>query len=463
MNILYTPISKLSKAILNKEVSSKEVVDAYLDRIAEVNPKLNAVVHVSADEARKQADHADKKLAEGKISGPLHGIPMTLKDSFDTKDMVSTGGTTGRANFIPTKDATVVARLRANGAILMGKTNTSEFTLSYETNNLVYGQTNNPYDALLSSGGSSGGGAAIVASGGSPFDIGSDYGGSLRYPAHCCGISTIKPTSGRVPRTGHILPFGGLLDSFQQIGPLATCVDDLNLLLPLICGPDWVDPNITPMPLGNPDSINLKKLRVAFHADNGIITSTADILNVVQNVAKILDQAKMIVTEVIPTEIEQSYELGMQLWAADGGALIRRLLREANTKEHTIPWLEFAQPIDAARLDVLLMKWSDFRSTMLSFLKSYDVIICPVNAFTALPHGATTGEDLRAFSYTVTYNLTGWPSVVTRAGTSKNGLPIGVQIIAPPWREDIALAVAKYIEKAIGNFTKPLSNDRGNY
>lgn len=229
MNILYAPISELCKAILSKKVSSKELVNVYLDRIEEVNPKLNAVVHISADEAREQADHADKKLAEGKISGPLHGIPMTVKDSFDTKDMISTGGTKGRANFTPSKDATVVARLRANGAILMGKTNTSELTLSYETNNLIYGQTNNPYSPSLSPGGSSGGGAAIVACGGSPFDIDSDYGGSLRYPSHCCGISTIKPTSRRVPRTGHILPFGGLLDHFQQIGPLATCVDDLKL------------------------------------------------------------------------------------------------------------------------------------------------------------------------------------------------------------------------------------------
>lgn len=452
--LMYASATTLAKAIRTKEVSSKEVVDAYLQRIEAINPKLNAVVQLAVDTARAQARQADAALARGDTTGPLHGVPMTIKDSLDTAGMISTGGTKGRTSFVPTEDATVVARLRAAGAILLGKTNTPEFTLSFETSNLIYGRTSNPYDPSRTPGGSSGGAAAIVAAGGSPFDIGSDYGGSIRLPSHCCGITGIKPTSGRVPRTGHIFPFGGILDSFQQLGPMARSVDDLSLLLPLIAGPDWIDPAIVPMPLGKPDAVNLKRLRVAFHTDNGILSPTQETTTVVRKAATILAEEGMRVEEARPNGIEQSYETGMALYFADGGASVRRLLQEAGTTEHSFPWLSAAQPVTATQLDASITKWYRVRSTMLSFLKNYDVILCPVNAFPAMPHGAE-GEDLRAFSYTMTYNLTGWPGAVVRGGTSPDGLPIGVQIVAQPWREDVALAVAGYLEKALGGFQPP--------
>jgi amidase len=447
-------VSELSKAIRTKEVSSREVLEFYIKRIKKINPKLNAVVQFSYETALAQGIKADEELANGNILGPLHGVPMTIKDSFDTAGVISTGGTSGRSTFVPPQDATVVARLRDAGAILLGKTNTSELTLSYETNNLIYGQTNNPYDLLRTPGGSSGGAAAIVAAGGSPFDIGSDYGGSLRYPSHCCGVTTIKPTSGRVPRTGQILPFGSILDSFQQIGPITRCVDDLNLLLPLIAGPDWIDPSIVPMPLGDPGTIDLKSLRVAFHTDNGILSASSETVEAIRRAATILDNEGIVAEDIRPPGIEQAYEISLGLWSADGGALIERLLHENGTKEHTIPWLGLAQPIHATELDALIMKWYKFRSTMLSVFKDHDVILCPVNAFPALPHGSI-GEDLRAFSYTAAYNLTGWPAVVVRGGTSPEGLPIGLQIVAKPWREDVALAMAGYFEKALGKFQHP--------
>ncbi|MBW2647954.1 MAG: amidase, partial [Deltaproteobacteria bacterium] len=404
--LIYGSAATLAKAIRTGEASSKEIVNAYLRRIEEVNPRLNAVVQLSAETARDQALKADEALARGDIAGPLHGVPMTLKDSFDSAGIVSTGGTMGRATFVPSQDATVMSRLRAAGAILLGKTNTPELTLSYETHNLIYGQTNNPYDPACSPGGSSGGAAAIVAAGGAAFDIGSDYGGSLRYPSHCCGVTTIKPTSGRVPRTGHILPFGGVLDSFQQVGPIARYVEDLNLILPLISGPDWIDPSIVPMPLCRPDAVDIKKLRVAFHTDNGIISPSAETANAVREAAILLEREGAMVEEILPNGIEQSYDIMMGLLSADGGASMRRLLQEAGTKEHTLPWLAVAQPVDATRFDALIMKWYQFRSTMLTFLKDYDVILCPVNAFPALPHGSIK-DDLRAFSYSMTYNLTG--------------------------------------------------------
>lgn len=453
--ILNQSVKQIAKAILNKEASSSEVVEAYLRRIKKINPKLNAIVQLCEDTARSEALKADQLLSHGNIIGPLHGVPMTLKDSFDSAGIISAGGTLGRKDFIPTQDATILSRLRRNGAILIGKTNTPEFTLMYETNNLVYGQTNNPYDFSRSPGGSSGGAAAIIAAKGSPFDIGSDYGGSLRYPSHCCGITSIKPTSGRVPRTGHILPFGGVLDSFQQIGPMARYVEDLEFILPLISGPDWIDPSIIPMPLENSKKINVNKLRIAFHTDNGVIPASPEISQMIRKIALKLSDNGILVEEDLPNGIEQSYEIMMNLLSADGGASIKRLLHESNTTEHSIPWLGLAKPLDATAFDALIMKWFRFKSMMTSFFKNYDVILSPVNACPALPHGSIR-DDLQAFSYTMTYNLTGWPVTVIRGGTSSEGLPIGLQVITQPWREDIALALAKYIEKELGEFQGPV-------
>lgn len=450
-SLLYGSATALAKAIQTRDVSSRDVLECSLERIEDVNPRLNAVVQLMEDTARAQAIKADEALARGDRWGPLHGVPMTIKDSFDTAGIITTGGTKGRVGYVPHQDATIVSRLRSAGAILLGKTNTSELTLSYETDNLIFGRTNNPYDLSRTSGGSSGGAAAIVAAGGSAFDIGSDYGGSLRFPAHCCGVSTIKPTSGRVPRTGHILPFGGVLDTFQQIGPITRYVEDLKLILPLISGPDWIDPGIISMPLGDPDQVDFKTLKIAFYADNGICSPSLETTQIVRKAAKWLNDQGMAVEETLPTGIEQSYELMIELLSADGGASIKRLLKQAGTKEHTLPWLGLASRVDAATFDALIMKWARFQSTMLSFMKDYDVILCPVNANPAPLHG-TTGKDLEAFSYTMTYNMTGWPCAVVRGGSSLDGLPIGLQIVARPWREEVALAVAGILEQELGGY-----------
>ena len=209
--IFYQDATSLAELIRNREVSPVEVVQAHLDRIEVVDPKVNAIVTV-ADDALRAAKAAEAAVLAGHELGPLHGVPFTIKDSLDTAGIVTTAGTTGWADRVPERDATVVARLKAAGGILLGKTNTPEFTWSDETDNLVYGRTSNPYDPTRTSGGSSGGPGAIVAAGGSPFDIGSDTGDSIRQPSHVCGIAGIKPTSGRVPRTGHTPSFRGILE-----------------------------------------------------------------------------------------------------------------------------------------------------------------------------------------------------------------------------------------------------------
>ena len=194
---------RLADAIRRREISSVELVDALLARIDKVNPAINAVVQLDRDRAREAAKAADRVRAPA--DRPLHGVPITIKDSFDAAGIISTGGTWGRRAYVPGEDATVVARLRRAGAIILGKTNTPELTAGAETTNAVYGRTNNPYDVTRTCGGSSGGAGAIVAAGGSPFDVGTDTSGSVRLPAHFCGIASLKPTSGRLSRAGHIL------------------------------------------------------------------------------------------------------------------------------------------------------------------------------------------------------------------------------------------------------------------
>ena len=221
-SVIFSSATTIARLIKSKEVSALEILEAHIARIEQVNPKINAVVSTVYDRARTEALSADKALQENDVVSPLHGVPITIKDSLDTEGVVTTGGTMGRRKFIPQYDSTVVRRLRSAGAILIGKTNTPELTLAGETENLIYGRTNNPYDLARSPGGSSGGAAAIVATGGSPLDMGSDTGGSIRLPSHFCGIVGLKPNSGRVPRTGHIVPFGlGALDSLTQNGPMA--------------------------------------------------------------------------------------------------------------------------------------------------------------------------------------------------------------------------------------------------
>jgi amidase len=452
--LYYSSATALAHAIRTKKLSSEEIVQAFLTRIEQVNPKINAVVELVAEAALGKARHADASMARGESLGPLHGVPITLKDSIDTAGVISTGGTLGRAKFVPEQDATVAARLRAAGAILLGKTNTPELTSSYETNNLLFGYTHNPYDPTRTPGGSSGGAGAIVASGGSALDIGSDTGGSIRFPSHCCGIAGLKPTSGRVPRTGHIYPFGGFMDSFTTLGPMARYVDDLILTFPLIAGPDWRDPFIVPMPLEDPGAVDLDSLRVSFHTDNGISSPTPETVQAVRRAADSLANAGARVDEIRPSGIEEAHEIITALWSADGGAGDRKLLKKAGTTKSMMTWLDEAVPISMSEFSDLMDRWDAFRSKMIAFLENYDLILSPVNGKPAQPHGGFDDSD-PMFSYTETYNLTGWPVVVIRGGTSPEGLPIGVQVIARPWREDVALAVARHLEKALGGFQPP--------
>ena len=449
----------IARAIRDRQVSSLEVVQAHLDRIAEVNPSLNAVVCFCAERALDEARGADAALSRGAEVGPLYGVPMTLKDSLDTEGVVSTGGTAGRRDFVPERDATLVARLRKAGAILLGKTNTPEITWSGETDNDVYGRTNNPFDLELSPGGSSGGAAAIISACGSPFDIGSDTGGSIRAPAHLTGVAGIKPNSGRVSRTGHIIDYTmGAIDSYTQNGPMARYVEDLALILPIISGPDWIDPAIVDMLLGDPADVDLTGLRVAFYNDSpGFELPDQDTRDTVKVAVAALTDAVALIEENVPEPLSRVPELNDRTSEGDGGAGTRRLLDKIGATDispRLTKWLDEAELIPTEEFTKTLEYLDQYRSDMLQFMREYDVIISPTTAQPAQPHGEYSKEEGYAI-YTHPYNLTGWPATVVRCGTSSEGLPIGMQVVARPWREDVSLAVAAYLESTLGGWQKP--------
>ena len=453
----FASVTVLAEAIASRRVSSLEVVEACLRRIAEVNPRINAVVRL-ADDATDAARTADTELDAGRLRGPLHGVPFTIKDSLDTAGLITTAGTTGWSDRVPERDATVVARLRAAGGILLGKTNTPEFTWSDETDNLVFGRTSNPYDLTRTPGGSSGGSAAIVAAGGSPFDIGSDTGDSIRQPAHVCGIAGLKPTSGRVPRTGHSPGFSGILESLTQLGPMARRVDDLALLLPIIAGPDGEDPHVAPVPLGRPADVAVDGLRVALFTDNGVRTPTPETVATVIAAGRALDRAGAHVEERLPPGMAEVFDLLDRLIRADGYAWLKRLMAAAGTPGlgsyagHA--WITAHPPLAGDELTELVERVDAVRARFLRWLADVDLIVCPAMPQPAIHHGDSSAAWF-GDTYSDVHNLTGWPAVVVRGGTSGEGLPIGVQLVAGPWREDVALAAARIVESASGGWQPP--------
>lgn len=459
-DLTFSSATALALAIRKKEISSLEVVDAHLNHIKSANAKLNAVVLVLGDMALRAAREADAVIARGDSLGPFHGVPMTVKDAWEVGGVPSTGGTLGRAGFIPEKDATVIARMRAAGAIPIGMTNLPELSMAFESDNLVHGRTNNPYDLTRTPGGSGGGGAAAIAAGMSPIEIGGDLGGSIRLPCHFSGIAGIRPTTGRVPLTGYFPPALGWVAHFAAAGPMARTVDDLAAALPAIAGPDWIDSSVHDVSLLDPRAIPIEDLRVAFHTANGIMPARADVAAAVVSAAKQMELAGASVEEAVPTGIEQCMDIFMGMVTADGGEGLRAALSMAGTtKTHALldTLLTMSgESKSAAFLQRLWVQVSIYRTTMLSFLKNYDVILSPVNALPAIEHGRSFNDDIApAFSYTIAHNLTGWPSVVVRCGTSNEGLPIGVQIVARPWREDIALAAGKHLETELGGYQRP--------
>ena len=449
----------LAGRIRSGDLSAREAVDACLTAIDTVNGDLNAVVQTVPERARAEAMAADEWQAAGQALGPLHGVPVTIKDCFATEGIATTVGTAGLRSFVPDADDVTVTRLREAGAIVVGKTNCPELLMGFESDNAVYGRTVNPYDAGRTCGGSSGGEAAVVAAGASPLGLGSDSGGSLRVPAHFCGVPTLKPTHGRVPITSAVFPSTGPFSRLRAIGTLAPTVDDLILALGILAGPDGRDPWAAPVPLRDVPSANVGALRVAAYTDDGVNSPTAETVAAVEGAAALLEKrGASVEAERLPV-VDQAVELYTGILGGDGGAGLRRVLDAVGTTDpspqiaNMLSFLSGNVPPASEYAD-RLARWDRFRLDALAFLDRFDVVLSPVAGVPALPHG-TTFEHIGAFGYVFTHNLTGWPAAVVRAGTSPEGLPIGVQIATRPWREDIALAVARYLEAELGAFPPP--------
>ena len=457
--LLQLSATKQAALIRDRKLSSRELIAAHLEQICRINPALNAAVQVFEDEAVAEARTADAAIARGEPTGPLHGVPFTIKDSIELAGRVCTAGTLGRKAAMPSReDATLVRRLRSAGAIPIAKTNLPDLLFAFESDNLIFGATNNPYDSARTSGGSSGGEAALIAACGSPLGLGSDAAGSVRLPAAFCGIAGIKPTSGRLPRTGHFPPAGGWIEALWQIGPMARCVEDLSTAMAVLVGPDGHDRTVVDVPLADPSRVELPALRIAFYTDNGFAKADAEVSQVVRNAATSLARESLRVDEARPPCLANAYDLEMKILGADGGDSLWQYLADlGSTKVHPLlrSWLEKLEPyrVDLAGFQRYWAEWDAYRTEMSTFFQNYDAILCPVYTQPALLHGTSTlDENFRGFSQTMAYNMTGWPAAVVRCGESASGLPIGVQIVAHPFREDIALAVASRLEEMFGGW-----------
>jgi amidase len=456
-NILAWSGVRQAELIRTGEISSVELVRAHLERIAEVNPRLRAAIDLLGDSALREARATDRRLAAGETTGPLAGVPFSIKDSIEVAGTVCSAGTLGyRANPPSARDATLVARLRAAGAIPLARTNLPDLLFAFESDNLIFGRTNNPYALDRTSGGSSGGEAALISACGSPFGLGSDAAGSVRLPAHFCGIAAMKPTSGRLPRTGHVPPASGWIEAIWQIGPMARRVEDLCAMMPLLAAPDGYDRTVPPVPFADPKKVEVDRLRIAFYTDNGVMPPDAATEETVRRAA-----AALHADAVRPPLVERSYDLEMRFLGPDGGDGLREFAKAIGSFEAHPLFEGWLKKLDSCRTGIsgfaqLWAEMDQFRNEMFAFLRDYDAVVSPVAAFPAIPHGTSTGDSVfPGFSYTMTHNLTGWPAAVVRCGTSGEGLPIGVQIAAAPWREDIALAVALRLEEALGGWQAP--------
>lgn len=421
--------AELARLIRTGDVSAEEVVRAHLDRITMVNPLLNAIVYLDAEPAFAAARAADARLAAGRDIGPLHGVPFTVKDWIDVAGMPCTAGDPQFRDRVPSVDAPVVARMRQAGAIPLGKTNVIG-------DNPVYGRTNNPYHLGYSPEGSSSGEAAIIAAGGSPLGLGSDSGGSIRQPAHACGIAGLKPTTGRLPLTGHFPFISAMNDPRTTIGPMARYVEDLALALPLLGGIDFRDASVMPMPLGDWRAVEMRGLRVAWYTHHAEAEPTAETTATCRRAALALAERGATISEMLPPRIEEAYDLTRRYW---------RRPESLSAEEWAPDGEAVLSSIDVERH---LFEWDRFRRALIAFMATYDLILTPVAERPATPHDGEGGR----IPYTLPYSLTGYPCAVVRGGTAPEGLPIGIQLVARPWRDDVALAAAAAIEQTLGGW-----------
>lgn len=467
----YVSLAELSQKIRSGEISPRELIEQRLARIEKVQPRLNAFVHIDADGARGEAQRAERGLRRGDVVGPLHGIPVTVKSCIDVAGWPCAAGSLLRKDNRPGSDAVLVGRLRKAGAILLGSTNTPEFLMAYETDNLVSGKTSNPWNLEFSSGGSSGGEAAAIAAGCSTGGIGSDGGGSIRVPAHFCGICGLKPTPGRIPSSGHYPAGNSAFGWLGVVGPMARTVGDLKILFAALREPDAGDAPSTPMAKAAAELPHHKmrqgeKLRIGILEGDALGRVTPETQMAVRQAAQLLaywgfelepfrlsrlDRVlelwwfffATVVSELFAAEIRGREELLSPIFC-DYLAAARR------TTSQPMPMLEFVG---------MCAERDQEREQILQAMRDVPILLSPVCSAPAFRHGEGSYQPQVGYRDTMRHsqwlNLAGFPGVSVPMGKSPQGLPIGVQLIGRPYQDELALDIAECLEKARGPWQAP--------
>jgi len=479
-DIVFLTATELAQKIRSGELTSLEVVDAFLSQIYEYNPQLNAIITVNDNNARERAKAADEALAQGHIWGPLHGVPITIKDNYATRSIRTTNGYLPLADFVPDYDATVVARLKKAGAIILGKTNMPVLGMDYQTNNPIFGKTNNPWDLERTPGGSTGGGAAAVAAGLSPLEMGNDIGGSIRIPSHFCGIFGLKPTENMVSAAGSLpgLPkkeFNSIRH-LLSFGPLARSIDDLKLAFSIIAGADHNDVNVPEIPIVYPEPRPLRELRIAWTDDFPGAEVSNDTKAAMKTFVEKLTAQGITVEKINPPgfDFDDAWETYGNLMVMEVGVYVPSSIRLAVYVFRLYKYM--IHPLSYKKYLTVLTKRDSLVSKMEEFLSTYDAWLCPVAITPAYKHiipkrwlgpfaiykedsVVADGEPIEYLTangaYTTIFNLTGNPVVVMPIGYTQSGIPIGVQVVGPRWEDARLLTVAEQLFKVGGDFKHP--------
>ncbi len=474
--------SQLATLIRNREISSRELLEHYLSRIEVLNSKLNAVVTLDTERARKRANAADQALARGESWGPLHGLPITVKDTFETAGVRTTAGARAFSEHVPTSDAVSVARLKAAGAVLIGKTNTPVFASDGQSYNNIFGTTNNPWDLARSPGGSSGGSAAAIAAGMTALELGSDIGGSIRGPSHCCGVYGLKPTYGIVPMRGHIPPIPGTIAEYDiaVVGPIARTADDLDLALGVLAGPCDERKIAWRLQLPSPRKNSLREYRVAawlddpaFPVDGEVRTRLEATVDSLRRAGVKVDDSARPAIDFAKVDITYN-QLVMPLLAAgmppEQFSALAKLADSAPSDSTDIEVFE-ARSYTLRHRDWISVneRRQRYRDRWAEFFRDFDVLLCPVMSVPAIAHDHSEPVGQRTLVvngvkrpyWTV---LVPWatligtaylPSTAAPIGTTADGLPVGMQIVGPYLEDRTTIDFARKLAEVIGSFERP--------
>jgi amidase len=478
-DIAFWSAKRLAGHLRRRRIGCLELLDHYLARVERHNPSLNAIIATDIDTARKRARAADRALAKGDVWGPLHGVPMTIKESYDVAGLPTTWGLPELKGNIATRNALAVDRMLGAGVVLFGKTNVPLMLADWQSYNDIYGTTNNPWDLRLSPGGSSGGSAAALSAGLTGIDAGSDIGSSIRNPAHFCGVFGHKPTYGICPPRGHALPGRVAMGDISVIGPLARSADDLDIALAAMAGPDDIDGAGVRLTLPAPKKRSLREFKIAVMLDDVNAEVDRSVQDRIQALAEFLGRNKAKVSDRARPDIDTTHlqrTFVAMLRAATSGRqppeMFQRNLATARTLKpdddsyfarmtranvmHHKDWLALNEERHRMRL-----KWAEF-------FKDYDLLLCPAASSPACPHDhageryerkikingrmVPTTDQLFWAGYS---GLAYLPSTVAPIGFSAAGLPIGVQIVGPQYHDRACIGFAGLIEREFQAFVAP--------